>query len=84
VLAVEYRPEAAQETQRVIEGEGRLCMAFRADVSNSEDVRRMVAACIETYGRVDVLHNNVGIVETGGPIETSEESSTLNFVMHAN
>jgi uncharacterized protein (DUF1330 family) len=26
------------------------------------------------FGRVDVLHNNVGIVEVGGPVETSKES----------
>ena len=34
----------------------------------------MVERCIETYGRVDVLHNNVSIVEVGGPVEASEES----------
>jgi NAD(P)-dependent dehydrogenase (short-subunit alcohol dehydrogenase family) len=28
---------------------------------------------METYGRVDVLQNNVGIVRVGGPVETSEE-----------
>ena len=31
-------------------------------------------AALEVYGRIDVLHNNVGIVEVGGPVETSEES----------
>lgn len=74
VFAVDYRLEAAEETQRVIEGEGGQCIAFRADVSKSEDVKRMVDACVHAYNRVDVLHNNVGIVETGGPVETSEES----------
>ena len=34
----------------------------------------MVDACIATFGRIDVLHNNVGIVEVGGPVETTEES----------
>lgn len=74
VLAADYRLEAAQETQRVIEEEGGVCVAFRADVSKADDVKRMVEACVEAYGGVDVLHNNVGIVETGGPVETSEES----------
>nr|WP_026437776.1 SDR family oxidoreductase [Acidovorax sp. JHL-9] len=74
VFAVDYRLEAAEETQRVIEGEGGRCLAFRADVSKSDDVKRMVEACVQAYGCVDVLHNNVGIVETGGPVETSEES----------
>ena len=34
----------------------------------------MVEACIAEFGRIDVLRNNVGIVEVGGPVETTEES----------
>ena len=34
----------------------------------------MVESCLETYGRIDILHNNVGIIEVGGCVETSEES----------
>jgi NAD(P)-dependent dehydrogenase (short-subunit alcohol dehydrogenase family) len=33
----------------------------------------MVSACIERYGRIDVLHNNVGITALGGPVELAEE-----------
>ncbi|MGW1419935.1 SDR family NAD(P)-dependent oxidoreductase [Bradyrhizobium manausense] len=74
VFAVDHRLEASEETQRTIEGEGGQCAAFKADVSKADDIGRMVAACVEMYGQIDVLHNNVGIVETGGPVETSEES----------
>jgi NAD(P)-dependent dehydrogenase (short-subunit alcohol dehydrogenase family) len=74
VFAVDNRLEAAQETERTIKDEGGLCASFKADVSSAGDVNRMVAACIEEYGEIDVLHNNVGIVETGGPVETSEET----------
>ena len=74
VFAVDWRLEAAQETQALIESEGGECVAFHADVSDSAQVKRMAQACIAHYGRIDVLHNNVGIVETGGPVETSEES----------
>jgi len=74
VFAVDYRLEAAEETRRLIEAEGGRCVPYRADVSHSADVKRMVDACVQAYGCVDVLHNNVGIVETGGPVETSEES----------
>jgi NAD(P)-dependent dehydrogenase (short-subunit alcohol dehydrogenase family) len=34
----------------------------------------MVERCLEIYGRVDILHNNVGIVDLGGCVEASEES----------
>ncbi|MDQ4098500.1 MAG: SDR family oxidoreductase [Actinomycetota bacterium] len=40
-------------------GEG--CLAVHADVSKSEDVRKMLAAAVETFGRLDILHNNAGI-----------------------
>src|SRR5208282_5644095 len=44
------------------------------DVSRADDVAAVVEVCIAAFGRVDVLHNNVGIVEVGGPVETTEES----------
>jgi NAD(P)-dependent dehydrogenase (short-subunit alcohol dehydrogenase family) len=34
----------------------------------------MVATAMQQYGRIDVLHNNVGIVEGGGPAEATLES----------
>jgi NAD(P)-dependent dehydrogenase (short-subunit alcohol dehydrogenase family) len=43
-------------------------------VSRADDVGALVNACIATFGRIDVLHNNVGIVEVGGPVEHTEES----------
>lgn len=74
VFAVDYRLDAAQETCAVIESEGGACVAFKANVADTNDVKAMADACAETFGKIDVLHNNVGIVEVGGPIETTEES----------
>ena len=66
----------------MIDQEGGSCAVQKVDVSKSEDVKTMVARCIETYGRIDILHNNVGIVVVGGPVETSEE--TWNRVLAIN
>ncbi len=74
VFAVDNRLEAAQETQQLIAQAGGQCTAYAADVGSSQSVRDMAQACVRQYGRIDVLHNNVGIVETGGPTEISEES----------
>jgi len=74
VFAVDKKLDAAEETKGIIEREGQCCEAYRADVSKSDEVKNMVEKCIEVYGRVDILHNNVGIVEVGGPIEISEEN----------
>jgi NAD(P)-dependent dehydrogenase (short-subunit alcohol dehydrogenase family) len=74
VMAVDAVAEAAEETRRAIEAEGGDCVAFRADVSLADDCRAMAEACIEHYGRIDILHNNVGIMDGGGgPVEIAEE-----------
>lgn len=74
VFAVDRRIEAATETGAIIEGEGGCCASFAADVAHSDQVADMLASCVATFGRIDVLHNNVGIAEIGGPVEASEES----------
>ena len=74
VLAIDVNEAAAEETAGIIRGEGGAVEAMRADVTQSADVAAAVDACVEAFGRIDILHNNVGIVETGGPAEVSEES----------
>ncbi|MFQ5759618.1 MAG: SDR family NAD(P)-dependent oxidoreductase [Acidiferrobacterales bacterium] len=74
ILAVDRDIEAATETKQIIASEGGNCVVVQADVSENAAVEVVVERCIEAFGRVDVLHNNVGIVELGGVVETSEES----------
>ncbi|WP_426528854.1 SDR family NAD(P)-dependent oxidoreductase [Bradyrhizobium sp. McL0615] len=73
VLAVDIDFEAAQETARLIRSEGGVCEAFAADVSKSADCQNAIEACVEKFGRVDVLHNNVGITNSGNPVEYGED-----------
>lgn len=73
VMLVDLNPEAAEETKHVIDEEGGECIVFKADVSKSSDCKRMVEKCIQTFGRIDILHNNVALGAHGGPVETSEE-----------
>ena len=74
VLAVDLDEAAAAETKRLIEAEGGACATFRADASSAADNAAMVEACLRDFGRLDVLHVNVGIVELGGPVEIEEAS----------
>ena len=74
VLAADINLDAAVETKRIIEGEGGVCEAVAGNVSLAHNVAAMVDACIAAFGRIDVLHNNVGIVEVGGPVETTGDS----------
>ena len=43
------------------------------DVTDGKAVAAMVAACLERFGRIDILVNNVGGSAPGGPVEMSEE-----------
>ena len=74
VIAADIRPEAAELTAAIIEDEGGECTVVAADVTQESDVDRMVDTALQRYGRVDVLHNNVGIVVGGGPAEATIES----------
>jgi NAD(P)-dependent dehydrogenase (short-subunit alcohol dehydrogenase family) len=73
VLAVDLSADAAAETKAIIEKEGGTCEIAAADVSRGADVKALVEACVKRWGRIDVLHNNVGILDSGGPVEESEE-----------
>jgi NAD(P)-dependent dehydrogenase (short-subunit alcohol dehydrogenase family) len=60
VCVVDRTLAAAQETVDLIAKDGGEAWAFAADVTREDDVRRLVAATLERFGRVDILHNNVG------------------------
>ena len=72
VLAVDIDPEAAAETADIIAGEGGAAETFTADVSRTERVHAMVEACLDRFGRIDVLHNNVGFVAPSPTVELSD------------
>jgi len=72
VFCVDRNADAARETVKIIADEGGQAEAFTADVSRAAEVEAMVAACLGTHGRIDVLDNNVGIAEMGSVVELSE------------
>jgi NAD(P)-dependent dehydrogenase (short-subunit alcohol dehydrogenase family) len=72
VTCVDVSMSAAMDTASRIREEGGEAYALACDITQSADVREAVAAHMQRAGRIDILHNNVGIVEIGGPVETSE------------
>jgi len=74
VMLVDLNPEAAEETKHAIDEEGGDSFVFQADVSKASDCQSLVEKCIQTYGRIDILDNNVALGAHGGPVETSEEN----------
>ena len=75
VLLVDRNLDSALETKAMIDEERGTAAAFEADVTREPDCEALVAACLSEYGRVDVLHNNVGIGGgDSGPAHLSEEA----------
>ena len=73
VLCADINADAAQEIAGLIAEEGGTAMAMTVDVTDRDQVNAMVEACRAAWGRVDILHNNVGIVAPGGVVEQTEE-----------
>jgi NAD(P)-dependent dehydrogenase (short-subunit alcohol dehydrogenase family) len=74
VLIVDRDQASARQTQAHIESEGGQSAIAIADVSLLDGCRAMTDACLERFGRVDVLHNNVGIgAGDSGPVHLREE-----------
>src|SRR6201992_551332 len=82
VFCVDRNGAAAEETVRIINGEGGKAAAFTADVSRAADVEAMVGACLKTYGRIDVLDNNVGIASMGSVVSVGEDEWDRVFAVN--
>jgi len=53
--------DVSGQQEEVAKSLGEGCVAVHADVSKGEDVRKMLALAVDTFGRLDILHNNAGI-----------------------
>ncbi|MEE8338052.1 MAG: glucose 1-dehydrogenase [Dehalococcoidia bacterium] len=73
VLLVDRDREVAEATLAMIEEEGGEAAVHQADVTVAEDCHAMVAAALDRWGRLDILHNNVGIGGRGSVVEVAEE-----------
>jgi len=70
VMVVDYVPEGGQETVRMIKEAGGEASFIEADVTKAADAERMVKATVDTYGKLNILYNNAGIV--GMPVPTAD------------
>ena len=73
VFGVDRDVDRMRETAELIAQAGGVFAAAACDVTQAASIEAMVAQCIERFGRIDVLVNNVGGSAKGGPVEMSEE-----------
>jgi NAD(P)-dependent dehydrogenase (short-subunit alcohol dehydrogenase family) len=74
IFGVDRSIEAAHVTKKLIDDEGGSAAVAAYDVTNSAAVKALVDECLAKCGRIDVLVNNVGRSEPGGPVEMAEET----------
>jgi NAD(P)-dependent dehydrogenase (short-subunit alcohol dehydrogenase family) len=72
VLCVDHHLESAQETVDLIGAKGGIAAAFKADVTKNAELKAMAEAAHARWGRIDILHNNVGVSLAGGDAELSD------------
>jgi len=64
VVIADIAAETGEETIKMIKEAGGEATFVNADVSKTEDVKKMIKTAIDTYGKLDVLYNNAGINPT--------------------
>ncbi len=73
IFAVDRNLESTAETVEKVKAVGGEIVVHQCDVTDNAAVAAMVRACVDRFGRIDVLVNGVGGSAQGGPVEMSEE-----------
>ena len=73
VFGTDLHPQAVEDTQKIIAEEGGRCAVQACDMTDSAAVKTAVDACVQQFGRIDILVNNVGGSAPGNPVDMPEE-----------
>ena len=73
VFGIDINADAASITGKIIESEGGTCIVHTCNMLVAREVSAAVETCVERFGRVDILVNNVGGSAPGDPVSMSEE-----------
>jgi len=80
VMVADLNEAGAEETAASIVANGGRASARRCDVTQRDDVERLVAHTIETYGGLHCAHNNAGVEgEYGRTLDTTEENFDFTY-----
>jgi len=83
VLCVDLDEVAADATRDAIRSEGGQAETFVANIVNAKDCERVIETCIEHFGKLDVLHNNVGTGDGKEIVDVTEEDWDRAFGINA-
>jgi len=84
VVVAEYGEAAGAETVELVRANGGEATFVRTDVSSETDAKAMVDHAIATYGRLDCLYNNAGVMPEADHSVTDTDVATWDAVMAVN
>lgn len=73
IVVADMNLEAAEKVKREVEALGKKAIACQVNVSDKEDVKKMIDATIEAFGDLDILVNNAGITRDAMMHKMTEE-----------
>lgn len=84
IAIAEFSEPAGSETVRLVREAGGEATFVKVDVSNEADAKRMVDHAVATFGRVDALYNNAGIMPEADHSVIDTDVDTWDKVMAVN
>src|SRR4051812_33569474 len=85
VVCADVMEDWAKESVRLVEEQGGTAVVAKCDVTKEDEVAAAIATAVSSFGRLDVIFNNVGVATPpgSGPFETYE-SDTFDKLMNIN
>ncbi|HRE00513.1 MAG TPA: SDR family NAD(P)-dependent oxidoreductase, partial [Ilumatobacteraceae bacterium] len=74
VVVADFNEDKGREVVADIEAAGGIAFFQRVDISNSEQVKALVAATVEQYGRLDAAVNNAALTPDDKPLAEFDEA----------
>lgn len=75
------RQAALDEVAEKIKAEGGNVLTVPTDISKDEDCKNLMKAAVDTFGSIDVLVNNAGVLDTGlAPVDKFDDVETQKVI----
>jgi NAD(P)-dependent dehydrogenase (short-subunit alcohol dehydrogenase family) len=84
IVVVDREDQAGRDTVETITAAGGRAVFAHADVSRAEDCERMIATAEQTFGRLHVLFNNAGIMDSRDDDAVTTDIEVWDLTMNIN
>jgi 3-oxoacyl-[acyl-carrier protein] reductase len=73
IIGVDIDLDGAQKTGEEIKALGRRSLSLKADLTNNDEVNKMVESALKEFDRIDILVNNAGGTTFSGPLAEAKQ-----------